>query len=502
MAFIELNNESEDIMAYVWNTNDYQNFKKLLAILVAVRDKNEGIDKPRGEALLKKGITTCGQGYNGGTIQEHIADCCTYKDGKICISSSKGSHAISYLHFKNTPVNIEFDKDSNDSSGNKNAFCIKIKDDKDYKGVTYTFEDLNLFDDKSFKEYSNKEYSNDEKIKEFLDKYYNCYKEYCMNEYIDLLEEKKNIILQGAPGTGKTYSVDGIIEALCGKKRSEIEFIFTKNAPEGKEYKGQVAFCTFHQSMEYEDFIEGIKPVIDTDGKVTYSVEKGIFWHIANAAIKDDKNKYVLVIDEINRGNVSKIFGELITLLEAGKRKGAEQPISVTLPYSKEKFELPSNLYIIGTMNTTDRSVGNLDYAIRRRFAFVTMKTNPGVVNEYFDSKDENLKNNALAIFDQINDKGGFIERHKIDADMDLEDLKIGHSYFMADTPEKLKMKMKYEVIPLIKEYMKDGLLSSDKNDEKYFNAWMNGEAYEEKTTKKTEVNTEEKTENDSGKTR
>ena len=105
--------------------------------------------------------------------------------------------------------------------------------------------------------------------------------------------------------------------------------------------------------MEYEDFIEGIKPVNDNDGNVTYSVEKGIFWHIAEAAKNNPDKKYVLVIDEINRGNVSKIFGELITLLEAGKRIGEKQPISVTLPYSKEKFVLPSNLYIIAPMNST-----------------------------------------------------------------------------------------------------------------------------------------------------
>ena len=194
---------------------------------------------------------------------------------------------------------------------------------------------------------------------------------------------------------------------------------------------------------------------------------------------------YVLIIDEINRGNVSKIFGELITLLEADKRSGGgAHHISLKLPYSKEDFSVPSNLYIIGTMNTTDRSTGTIDYAVRRRFAFVTLESRVDVIENWCDSQSvpSDVKNASLALFAQINgigrnDSSSFIAKHKA-SDFELEDLKVGHSYFMAKDMASLKLKMRYEVVPLIKEYIKDGILRSMTDDDKYFEKWQNAECY------------------------
>jgi mcrBC restriction endonuclease system, mcrB subunit, putative len=419
-----------------------------------------------------------------------------------------------------------------------------------------------------------------------------------LNECVSLLKEKKNIILQGAPGTGKTYTTASLAVALCNPSFTELEdHIKVMDEYERLRQEGQIAFCTFHQSMDYEDFVEGVKPELQGE-HITYNVEAGIFkqiceqartterkdiiaciddylqkiegyknrreiptisgrssifvwWNKGNKAInirtthpKKDKGEqfspsqpnikeikdqalgkrttyihksykqafikavkdeyhledeastkpHILIIDEINRGNISRIFGELITLLEADKRMGdGKHPIKVTLPYSKDSFSVPSNLYIIGTMNTTDRSTGSIDYAVRRRFAFITLKTDPEVIKTCI--KDDAVRTKALALFKQINGDGtddtrSFIATHKA-GDFDLEDLKVGHSYFLAETLEALQMKMRYEVIPLLREYIKDGILQGKENDEKYFAAWEKGECFNPATTEKPEVSSD-----------
>ena len=418
-------------------------------------------------------------------------------------------------------------------------------------------------------------------------------------EYTDILKEKHNIVLQGAPGTGKTYNTAALalsmIDGLPVRDTDEDDKSFHKKVMDEYEKHlikfdeegnvagdGQIGFVTFHQSMDYEDFVEGIKPKTK-DGAVSYNIEDGIFKAISELAksnfedsqknkeelkseldtktvferycakIRDelrendsvelmaksklkirevlcksdgsaksislsktadspnqtlsidmivrdypkfkkgeiksyedikpkfeskslyhgnaiyyfelfkkmkafeDENKistdaqkvklknYVLIIDEINRGNVSKIFGELISLLEADKRVGGDHPLTVTLPYSKEPFSVPSNLYIIGTMNTTDRSVGSIDYAVRRRFAFVTLEANENKVPE----------GNARNLFNAVKN---FLNKSKYD--MDIEDLMVGHSYFMTSDADVLKMKWQYEILPLLMEYHKDGIIS------------------------------------------
>ena len=414
-----------------------------------------------------------------------------------------------------------------------------------------------------------------------------------------LLENKKNIILQGAPGTGKTYNTAALalsmIDGLPVRDTDEDDKSFHKKVMDEYEKHlikfdeegnvagdGQIGFVTFHQSMDYEDFVEGFKPQKEDKG-VIYDIEDGIFkkirelafnnyedslksedevkldidtktvferfcsqieaelkekdcidlipssklkihkvfrradgsaksisisrtdtspnqtltlemilrdypkfkngeiksyedikpkydsnstYHgnapyyfellkqmkafeeehkISSDAQKVELKNYVLIIDEINRGNVSKIFGELISLLEADKRVGGDHPLTVTLPYSKEPFSVPSNLYIIGTMNTTDRSVGSIDYAVRRRFAFVTLEADENKVPE----------GNARNLFNAVKN---FLNKSKYD--MDIEDLMVGHSYFMTSDKDSLKMKWQYEILPLLMEYHKDGIIS------------------------------------------
>lgn len=295
-----------------------------------------------------------------------------------------------------------------------------------------------------------------------------------------LLQSKHNIILQGAPGTGKTYNTAAI--ALNALNITDVDLTDHKAVMiRYDELLGkQIFFTTFHQSLDYEDFVEGLKPHVQTDDKgnsigVTYEPEDGIFKRACNKAVEnsEDNKPVVLIIDEINRGNVSKIFGELITLLESDKRSQGNHPIKVILPYTKAEFGVPSNLYIIGTMNTTDRSTGTLDYALRRRFAFVTLQSDRSVIEKHYDKLgNANLKDMAVALFDDIKK---FIESPKhLCGDMSIDDLMVGHSYFMAEDEEELKDKVEYEIIPLINEYINDGILNV-KNEEKKtaFDSWL-----------------------------
>lgn len=268
-----------------------------------------------------------------------------------------------------------------------------------------------------------------------------------------VLKDKKNIVLQGAPGTGKTYLTSILAVLLCDNGFSDIgNYDRVMDEYDRLRRDGMISFCTFHQSMDYEDFLEGLKPVIE-GGNMTYKVEDGIFKSICKRAASNQNGNYVLIIDEINRGNISKIFGELITLLEADKRKRGHEDrkyIEPLLPYSKEPFSVPDNLYIIGTMNTTDRSVGSMDYAVRRRFAFVSVKADRDIVKRYSYKVEK-----AIILFDAVQK---FLERTKMEIDTD--DLMVGHSYFMVRDELQLALKWEYEILPLLDEYASDGLVS------------------------------------------
>ncbi len=279
-----------------------------------------------------------------------------------------------------------------------------------------------------------------------------------IQEYTSILKSKKNLILQGAPGTGKTYNTAAIALSICEQNDVDLnDHAAVMERYEKLCKEGQIGFTTFHQSMDYEDFVEGIKPEIvdESEGKMIYKVEDGGFKMMAKKAMDEAGKNHVLIIDEINRGNVSRIFGELITLLEADKRADAEHPITVTLPYSKTSFSVPSNLYIIGTMNTTDRSVGFIDYAVRRRFAFVTLTADRQVLIDRYSEESNNVK-----LFDAIKT---FLGNHK--TDMDIDDLMVSHSYFMAKDNDELRLKLDYETIPLIQEYAKDSIINVKNED-------------------------------------
>lgn len=215
---------------------------------------------------------------------------------------------------------------------------------------------------------------------------------------VSLLERKKNIILQGAPGVGKTYAAKRLAYSMIGKKDPV-----------------RVTLVQFHQSYSYEDFVMGYRPT-----EHGFELHRGVFYNLCKTAESDPDNTYFLVIDEINRGNLSKIFGELFMLIEDDKRG-----LELQLLYSGEEFSIPRNLYIIGIMNTADRSLAMLDYALRRRFAFFEMK--PGFdsagFKNYQDELDSEQFNKLIACAKSLNDA--------IAADESLgSGFCIGHSYF------------------------------------------------------------------------
>lgn len=270
-----------------------------------------------------------------------------------------------------------------------------------------------------------------------------------LSDISSLLALKKNIILQGAPGTGKTFSTATLSLKVLGIENIDWETPKSiMNKYDELVEDGRIAFTTFHQSMDYEDFVEGYKPE-EVNGDIKFKLKPGVFRTICEKA---KEQPCVLIIDEINRGNVSKIFGELITLLEADKRDGGDHRIQVNLTYSGKPFSVPNNLYIIGTMNTTDRSVGSIDYALRRRFAFCTLKSNKEVIEG--QDVDFNVKSKALSLFDKVE---GFLNANP--SDMKMDDLMPGHSYFLAKSLAELESKVKYELIPLVEEYAKDGII-------------------------------------------
>jgi hypothetical protein len=210
---------------------------------------------------------------------------------------------------------------------------------------------------------------------------------------------------------------------------------------------GLIRFVTFHQSYSYEEFIEGIKPVISDNDQITYSVSDGVFKQLSTSAQFDKDNNYVLIIDEINRGNISKIFGELITLIEPSKRMftiNNEQPKSVLLPYSKTHFGVPNNLFIIGTMNTADKSITNIDTALRRRFSFLEF---PPLYN--LDSIGNVNKNGVNVDLKRVLE----VINNRIEYLSDKDHL-IGHAFFIGVNDwNSLCRTFRNNIIPLLQEY-------------------------------------------------
>lgn len=311
----------------------------------------------------------------------------------------------------------------------------------DITSFTEYVEQLNLFfdrdmlDDGETLETSYPTYDKDR----FLDSVYMSDESY--NTLVSLVKSKKNIILQGAPGVGKTFAAKRLAYSMMGVKDPN-----------------RVMMVQFHQSYSYEDFIMGFRP-----SENGFKLKHGVFYEFCKRAEVDSDNDYFFIIDEINRGNLSKIFGELFMLLESDKRG-----VALQLLYADEKFSIPENLYIIGMMNTADRSLAMLDYALRRRFAFFELKPafesygfksyQKSLNNDKFDKLIECIKQLNLAIKSDETLGAGFC---------------IGHSYFcdldkseMDELEAALIRIVDFEIIPLLSEYWFD--------DADMVNEWSN----------------------------
>ena len=242
-----------------------------------------------------------------------------------------------------------------------------------------------------------------------------------------LLERKKNLILQGAPGTGKTFAAKRLAYAMMGE-----------------EDASRIGFVQFHQSYTYEDFVIGYRP----NGEGGFDIQPGIFADFCARAARDSGRSYFFIIDEINRANISKVFGELLMLIEADHRGD-----SIELSIDRRRLTVPENLFIIGMMNTADRGLALIDYALRRRFAFFEME--PALCHPAFlsdvQAHGEKLERLVHAVAN-LNDK--------IVKDPALgRGFRIGHSYFCVgdDAPEDVAASIvEYELVPLIEEYWFD----------------------------------------------
>jgi len=274
-----------------------------------------------------------------------------------------------------------------------------------------------------------------------------------------------NLVLYGPPGTGKTWrTVIHAVAIVEGRSVHEVSEAAREDRAAIKrrfnEYRdaNRIEMVTFHQNTTYEDFVEGIRPVLMDDasagadsqaephnlGDVRYELSRGVFRRITECAEQDLDQRYVLVIDEINRGNIARIFGELITLIEHSKRTGREDETRVTLPGSKKEFGVPANLHVVGTMNTADRSIALLDTALRRRFVFEEMMpdaSHPGIST---DAEGVDCRELLAAM------------NRRITILLDREH-QIGHTYLLGvDTLAALASTFRTQILPLLQEYFYD----------------------------------------------
>ena len=262
---------------------------------------------------------------------------------------------------------------------------------------------------------------------------------------LSVIRRKKNVILQGPPGTGKTFIAKRVAWALMGEMQPD-----------------QVQMVQFHQSYSYEDFVQGWRPTEDGG----FKLRNGVFYEFCKRAEQEPGKEFVFIIDEINRGNLSRIFGELLMLIEADKRGGEH---SVSLPYSEEggDFSVPENVHILGMMNTADRSLAMVDYALRRRFAYVDLE--PAFGTQTFRSylAEAGVENGLLNQIDQrMKDLN---EDIRSDAQNLGPGFEIGHSYFVPSGSEERLDKAWYreivnaELEPLLREYYEKPIESRER---------------------------------------
>ena len=428
------------------------------------------------------------------------------------ISGNQDYIVITHITKKEFDGNIEFTK-----GDKRELFRENIAAKKNYFEIkqnfftSYFFRVTDKEENEKMKDFLtklNKRSSSDNLVKEINNK--------------DLKEEnsdyKKNIlpsvntILYGPPGTGKTYN----------SIKYAVDTVDTNFKPDGRKYYpayikkfnelkevGRIAFTTFHQSYGYEEFIEGIKPNLsnssaeknsegnkpnlsnssaeknsegnkpnlsdNSEKKISYKIAEGVFKKCCEEA-RGKSGNYVFIIDEINRGNISKIFGELITLIEDSKREGEPEAMSVILPYSEENFSVPKNVYILGTMNTADRSISLMDTALRRRFEFVEMMPDEDLLDKVVVEEDIN-------IYEMLK-----IMNRRIEALYDREHT-LGHAFFMPlktdgkATINQLESIFKNKIIPLLQEYFYEdyekimlvlGIDPKNTNDSKFISVKSN----------------------------
>lgn len=291
---------------------------------------------------------------------------------------------------------------------------------EEYEALMYQIDEANPEDNKQKEHFP---YSD----KDFLSEVYVSQSR--LNQIKHMLLRKQNVILQGAPGVGKTFCAKRLAYTILGEKDED-----------------KISFIQFHQNYSYEDFIMGYKP----EGS-DFVLKEGVFYRFCRRAQNDPQGKYFFIIDEINRGNLSKIFGELLMLIEKDYRG-----TYASMPYKEERFMVPQNLYIIGMMNTADRSLAMIDYALRRRFSFVEME--PGFESEGFKNYQKGLKSE---LFNRIVD---LIEELNVEISNDNSlgnGFKIGHSYFCEIKPkdctkELLEEIVRYDILPMLQEYWFD----------------------------------------------
>ena len=261
-----------------------------------------------------------------------------------------------------------------------------------------------------------------------------------------MLERKGQVILYGPPGTGKTFWAEHAANELAalsafGRVFESLEDAERQEIVGNDDSGGLVRICCFHPAYGYEDFLEGYRPQT-VNGQISFQLRDGVFKKLCKDATSSPERNFYLIVDEINRGDIPRIFGELLTTLEKDKRAKR-----IILPVSQELFTIPSNVFLIGTMNTADRSISLLDAALRRRFGFVEMMPDGSVL------KDSSVGGIALrAWFEALNSK---IREH---VGRDARNLQIGHSYLMhSGSPLKdvasLKRAIRDDIIPLLEEY-------------------------------------------------
>lgn len=255
-------------------------------------------------------------------------------------------------------------------------------------------------------------------------------------------EHPLNCILYGAPGTGKTYATAEYALAIMENRPvDETPKTPAQRQTVMEQYRtyvndNRIVFTTFHQSYGYEDFVQGLRPITDVTG-MRFETVDGVFKRIADAALTDPQNNYVIIIDEINRANISKVFGELITLIEDDKRWGEVNALQVTLP-SGDPFKIPNNLYIVGTMNSADKSISLIDTALRRRFDFIEVIPNASLI------ADSALR----SVLEKLNES--------LAKELDSTDLLVGHAYFIGKSEDDLCDIFNRSIIPLLYEYFYD----------------------------------------------